>query len=127
MQIVFPFRQLFGWLLPALAGPTIVFAQVTSGLQVTTANGIVQGTLEKSGVHSFKGIPYAAPPVGALRWKAPQPVASWTGVRSCDHFGPRAMQPPIYSDMVFRSDGMGEDCLYLNVWVPGSGSGSASG
>jgi len=132
MQIAFAFKRLAFWLLPALAGPTIVLAQPApaSGLQVTTVNGIVQGTLEKSGVRSFKGIPYGAPPVGVLRWKAPQPVVSWTGVRTCDHFGPRAMQPPIYSDMVFRSDGMSEDCLYLNVWVPaafGSGSGSASG
>ena len=126
-------RRLFPWLLPALAGPTIAFAQpaASSALQVTTVNGIVQGTLEKSGVRSFKGIPYGAPPVGVLRWKAPQPVASWTGVRACDHFGPRAMQAPIYSDMVFRSDGVSEDCLYLNVWVPASastaGSASASG
>ena len=130
MQIAFSFGRLIFWLLPALAGPTIVLAQPapTSGLQVTTVNGIVQGTLEKSGVRSFKGIPYGAPPVGVLRWKAPQPVASWAGVRTCDHFGPRAMQPPIYSDMVFRSDGMSEDCLYLNVWVPAAfGSGSASG
>lgn len=129
MQITFPFGRLFCWLLPVLAGPTIVFAQpaVASALQVTTANGIVQGTLEKSGVRSFKGIPYAAPPVGVLRWKAPQPAASWTGVRVCDHFGPRAMQPPIFSDMVFRSDGMGEDCLYLNVWVPAAGSAVRGG
>jgi para-nitrobenzyl esterase len=122
-------RRLLSWLLPALAGPTIAFAQpaAAAGLQVTTVNGIVQGTLEKSGVRSFKGIPYAAPPVGVLRWKAPQPAASWTDVRVCDHFGPRAMQPPIFSDMVFRSDGMSEDCLYLNVWVPASASSSASG
>ena len=125
MQTTFSLRRLLGWLIPVIAGPTIVFAQPSalSGLQVTTANGIVRGTLEKSGVRSFKGIPYAAPPVGVLRWKAPQPVASWTGVRVCDHFGPRAMQPPIYSDMVFRSDGMSEDCLYLNVWAPTAGSG----
>jgi para-nitrobenzyl esterase len=126
MQIAFPFKRLVFWLLPALAGPTtIVLAQSTStALQVTTKHGIVEGTLEKSGVRSFKGIPYAAPPVGELRWKAPQSVADWTGVRKCDHFGPRAMQPPIYSDMVFRSDGMGEDCLYLNVWAPSVVSGS---
>jgi len=116
--------RLLGWLLPALAGPTIVLAQASAGLQITTANGVVRGTLEKSGVRSFKGIPYAAPPVGVLRWKAPQPVVSWTGVRACDHFGPRAMQPPIYSDMVFRSDGMSEDCLYLNVWAPAASASS---
>jgi para-nitrobenzyl esterase len=127
MQMAFSFKRLVFWLLPALAGPsTIVFAQPAAP-RVTTAQGIVQGTLEKSGVRSFKGIPYAAPPMGPLRWKAPQPATSWTGVRQCDHFGPRAVQPPIYSDMVFRSDGVSEDCLYLNVWVPGSASGSASG
>lgn len=86
--------------------------------QVKTANGIVEGVLEKSGVLSFKGIPFAAPPVGQWRWREPQPVKNWEGVLKADHFGPRAMQPPLYSDMVFRSDGMNEDCLYLNVWAP---------
>lgn len=99
-----------------------LFAQekqtAAAGLQVTTANGIVEGTLEKTGIRSFKGIPFAAPPVGALRWREPQPVQNWTGVRKADHFGPRAMQPPIFGDMNFRSDGMSEDCLYLNVWAP---------
>lgn len=85
---------------------------------VKTVNGIVQGTLEKSGIHSFKGIPFAAPPVGDLRWKEPQPVKNWQGIKKADHFGPRTMQLPIYGDMGFRSDGMNEDCLYLNVWTP---------
>ncbi|MFL5742382.1 MAG: carboxylesterase/lipase family protein [Flavisolibacter sp.] len=95
-------------------------APVSSGnsLQVKTASGIVEGVQEKSGIRSFKGIPYAAPPLGNLRWAEPQPAASWNGVLRADHFGPRAMQPPIFSDMVFRSDGMSEDCLYLNVWAP---------
>lgn len=120
MRIPFFFRRaIFGLL---VLGPASVFGQASAsasaGLTVTIKSGTIAGTAEKSGVHSFKGIPYAAPPVGVLRWKAPQPVASWTGVRKCDHFGPRAVQPPIYSDMVFRSDGMSEDCLYLNVWVP---------
>jgi para-nitrobenzyl esterase len=123
------------WLLPAmgLGSMNMAFAQSGSnaGLQVTTKQGVVEGTLESTGVRSFKGIPYAAPPVGDLRWKEPQPAASWTGVRKADHFGPRAMQPPIYSDMVFRSDGMSEDCLYLNVWAPAGaslmGPGNAGG
>ena len=85
--------------------------------QVKTANGIVEGVREKSGIYSFKGIPFGAPPVGDLRWKEPQPVKNWSGVRKADRFGPRAMQPPIFSDMIFRSDGMSEDCLYLNVWT----------
>lgn len=71
-----------------------------------------------SGLDEFRGIPFAAPPVGALRWKPPQPVAPWKGVRHADHFGPRCMQRPLFSDMVFRSDGLAEDCLYLNVWAP---------
>lgn len=89
-----------------------------SNTQVKTANGIVEGSREKSGIYSFKGIPFAAPPVGDLRWKEPQAVKNWEGVRSAKDFGPRAMQPPIFGDMNFRSNGMSEDCLYLNVWTP---------
>ena len=84
---------------------------------------IASGTLEAaaplaSGVREFKGIPYAAPPVGPLRWRAPEPVKKWTGVRPATKFGPRCMQLPVFSDMNFRSDGVSEDCLYLNVWTP---------
>jgi para-nitrobenzyl esterase len=87
--------------------------------RVQTANGVVEGISEKgSGVRSFKGIPFAAPPVGDLRWQAPQPVKDWNGVRKADQFGPRCMQRPIFGDMGFRSNGMSEDCLYLNVWTP---------
>src|SRR5215211_3042868 len=92
----------------------------SSDLQVRTASGLVEGVLEKSGIRSFKGIPFAAPPVGDLRWREPQPVKAWTGVLKADHFGPRAMQTPIFGDMAFRSDGVSENCLYLNVWAPAS-------
>ncbi|MFT3828000.1 MAG: carboxylesterase family protein [Chitinophagaceae bacterium] len=92
--------------------------QDTRQLQVKTLNGLVEGVLEKSGVRAFKGIPFAAPPVGDLRWREPQPVQNWQGVRKADHFGPRAMQTAVFGDMGFRSDGMSEDCLYLNVWAP---------
>ncbi len=85
---------------------------------IKTANGLVAGVTEKSGIRSFKGIPFAASPVGDLRWKEPQPVKNWQGVRKADKFGPRAMQRPIFGDMGFRSNGMSEDCLYLNVWTP---------
>ena len=67
----------------------------------------------------FKGIPFAAPPVGDLRWNPPQPVKNWDGVREATQFGPRCMQRRIFGDMNFRSNGMSEDCLYLNVWTPG--------
>jgi para-nitrobenzyl esterase len=87
-------------------------------LHVKTVNGVVEGSLEKSGVRSFKGIPFAAPPVGDLRWREPQPVQNWQGVRKANQFGPKAMQAPLFGDMGFRSNGMSEDCLYLNVWAP---------
>ncbi len=84
---------------------------------VRTDNGVVKG-IEKMGINIFRGIPYAQPPVGNLRWQAPQPVKSWTGVKNTYQFGPRAMQAPLYNDMRFRSNGMSEDCLYLNIWTP---------
>ena len=87
-----------------------------SSPQVKTANGILEGTGE-SGIKVFRGVPYAAPPVGDFRWREPQPVKNWTGVRKADKFGPRAMQLPIFGDMNFRSDGVSEDCLYLNIWT----------
>ena len=87
--------------------------------RVHVDGGVVEGTAgAKPGVRVFKGIPYAAAPVGELRWKAPQPVAKWTGIRLADHFGPRCMQAPIYNDMIFRDTGSSEDCLHLNVWTP---------
>jgi para-nitrobenzyl esterase len=103
----------------ALLLVTMLGESASADDRVTTANGILEGTTDpESGIRSFKGIPFAAPPVGDLRWKPPQPVKNWEGVRRADKFGPRAMQPPIFDDMVFRSDGMSEDCLYLNVWTP---------
>lgn len=88
-------------------------------VQITTVNGIIEGEFDiKTNIQSFKGIPFAQPPVGNLRWKAPQPVLSWTGVKQTKKFGPRAVQSNIFGDMGFRSDGISEDCLYLNVWSP---------
>jgi para-nitrobenzyl esterase len=103
-------------LLPGLqAAP----AQPLRTVQVRTANGVLEGVVSPDGkVRTFKGVPYAAPPVGPLRWKAPQPVPSWTGVRSAVDYAPRAMQGHIYDDMVFHDKGPSEDCLYLNLWMP---------
>src|SRR5215813_9483077 len=87
--------------------------------RVKIANGTLEGASDKSsGIRSFKGIPFGEPPIGDLRWKPPQPAPSWPGVRKADKFGPRCMQRPIFGDMGFRSNGMSEDCLYLNVWTP---------
>ena len=87
--------------------------------QVKTANGVIEGTgAQGNGIRMFKGIPFAEPPVGDLRWKAPQPAKNWEGVRQAVQFGPRCMQQALFGDMNFRSNGMGEDCLYLNVWTP---------
>jgi len=85
---------------------------------VRVSGGLVAGSILPDGVRSFRGIPFAAPPVGKLRWREPQPAHAWRGVRTATRFGPQCMQPPIFGDMVFRSDGMSEDCLYLNVWAP---------
>jgi len=107
------------------AAGILVFVALLGGMGIASANevktesGIVEGTTSTDGkVQIFKGIPYAAPPVGALRWKEPQPVASWTGVRKATEFGARCMQWNVYGDMVFRDPGPSEDCLYLNVWTP---------
>jgi para-nitrobenzyl esterase len=86
--------------------------------QVRIDSGLVEGTAgPDTGIRAFKGIPYAAPPVGELRWKEPRPVAPWTGVRKATEFGPRPMQGAIFPDMIFRDKGPSEDCLYLNVWT----------
>ena len=103
----------------------IVVALILGALPASAADRVktAAGTLEgagpaANGVRAFKGIPFAEPPVGSLRWAAPQPAKKWTGVREARQFGPRCMQLPVFGDMNFRSNGMGEDCLYLNVWTP---------
>ncbi len=90
---------------------------------IKTANGLLEGVTDSSGIRSFKGVPFAQPPVGDLRWKEPQPPKDWEGVRKADKFGPQAMQRFMFSDMVFRSNGKSEDCLYLNVWTPARQAG----
>jgi para-nitrobenzyl esterase len=94
----------FAWFLTAQS-----FAQQPAPVKVQ--EGMVQGTLE-DGLTVYKGIPFAAPPVGELRWKAPQPAGKWEGVKQTTKFAPAAMQggnPP---------SGKSEDCLYLNIWTP---------
>lgn len=87
--------------------------------QIRISSGLLQGFIEPhSDIRAFLGIPFAAPPVGKLRWRAPQPVKPWKGLRKADEFGARCMQLRVYSDMVFRDQGPSENCLYLNVWTP---------
>ena len=98
---------------------TMSTASVLAADRVKLAGGTIEGTgPQASGLREFKGIPFAQPPVGSLRWSPPQPVKKWSGVRPATAFGPRCMQQSLFGDMNFRSNGMSEDCLYLNVWTP---------
>jgi para-nitrobenzyl esterase len=86
--------------------------------QVRVAGGLLEGTTgSQPGIRAFLGVPYAAPPVGAWRWKAPGPAPKWIGVRKADRFGNHCMQTTPFPDMVYQSQ-ESEDCLYLNVWTP---------
>lgn len=92
-------------------------AAFSSDTTVKIDSGFVEG-VESGGVVSFKGIPYAAPPVGDLRWKAPQPVKPWEGVRKASAYGNDCVQLPIPGDAGASGSTRGEDCLVLNVWTP---------
>ena len=90
-------------------------------LVVAVEGGLVCGRREGAGdVRAFLGIPYAAPPVGSLRWQPPQPVAAWRGVRPARALAPQCLQPKRPPDSVYAEyagvQPMSEDCLYLNVW-----------
>ncbi len=88
-------------------------------VQVNVAQGTLEGRYStQTGVQTYFGIPFAAPPVGELRWQPPQDAENWEGVRMATEFGPRAIQRYVYDDMRFRSPMASEDCLYLNVWTP---------
>ncbi|MBN9384288.1 MAG: carboxylesterase family protein [Chitinophagaceae bacterium] len=96
----------------------LVTSYAQSAPQVHIANGILEGELDSGDIRIFRGIPFAQPPVGDLRWKEPQPVKNWKGVRKALRFAPRPMQTAQFKDMLFRSGKYSEDCLYLNVWAP---------
>jgi para-nitrobenzyl esterase len=92
-------------------------------LTVKTAQGEVHGKLVSDGrTRAFLGMPFAAPPVGDLRWKAPQPPAPWSGVRDATNFAARCAQWPIWADYIFQDAGPSEDCLYLDVYTPAAAS-----
>ena len=83
---------------------------------VRTTTGALRGQVV-AGVVSFKGVPFAAAPEGALRWRAPAPVEPWTGVRTALDFGPPCAQPAMDWNRAVAAQSR-EDCLYLNVWAP---------
>ncbi len=111
----------FKLLVPAVFMFFAVAAQGNYGfsIQAKTKNGIIEGNYDtKANLQVFLGIPFAKPPIGNLRWKAPQPLDNWAGVLQTKKFGPRPVQAIVFGDMNSRSDGLSEDCLYLNVWSP---------
>ena len=96
-------------------------AQITNSFPVQTAvqNGMIEGVYEvKTGLQMYFGVPYAKPPVGELRWKAPQPLNNWNGVLATKAFSSGPVQAAVFGDMIMRGNGFNEDCLYLNVWTP---------
>ena len=105
----------------AFAGAAFAFASTLvaeTPKPLHTQSGLVQGTTH-DGITVYQGIPFAAPPVGDLRWRAPAAPAAWTGVRNADKFAPACMQVPLVNkELGMESTPVNEDCLYLNVWTP---------
>ena len=101
---------LFGLAVSALAGQTII----------TEPQGALAGQVDVHGVRSFKGIPYAEPPVGDKRWTAPVAAGPWKGVRDAREFGASCVQPPYPAQSIYAvyPPKLSEDCLFLNVWMP---------
>lgn len=108
------------FLLLAMTVP-FVAAQTTGPERVSTGSGKIKGSIA-DGLIAFKGIPYAAPPVGPLRWRPPQPPKKWGGVRSAVEYGADCMQLPFPSDAAPLGTPPAEDCLYMNVWRPATPS-----
>jgi len=97
----------------------MLLGSIASAGTVKTEGGTIQGTVEE-GLSVYRGIPYAASPVGDLRWRAPQAAAKWQGVRMAEQYGP----PCIQSNKALENQPIkhSEDCLYLNVWTPAKGA-----
>jgi len=109
----FDSHRICGLLLAAACFTTTLAAQETVSIQ----SGKIKG-VPADGLIAFKGIPYAAPPVGDLRWRPPQPPAKWAGVRSAAEYAHDCMQLPFPSDAAPLGTPPAEDCLYANVWTP---------
>lgn len=88
-------------------------------IQVRTDKGIIEGNYDtKTEIQTYFGVPFAKPPIGELRWKAPQPMDNWNGIKETKKFESRPVQSIVFGDMNSRSKGLSEDCLYLNIWTP---------
>src|SRR5262245_40029307 len=114
-------------LLPIVAIVCLTTLSCATSAQIADPVRVESGLLSgvpgsDSSVRVFKGVPFAAPPIGELRWRPPQPVKSWNGVRKADHFGSSAVQAntgafgPWTKEFIFGNE-VSEDCLYLNVWT----------
>jgi para-nitrobenzyl esterase len=110
-------RCAFVLLALVLAGGVATAAVRSTSPTVNIDSGEVRGVVS-GGLAIFKGIPYAAPPVGNLRWRAPQPVKAWKGIRSAAEYGNDCMQLPFPNDAAPLRTQPREDCLYINVWAP---------
>ena len=96
----------------------LIFRGVAVGNPILIDSGALQGT-KATGLALYKGVPFAAPPVGELRWREPQPVKPWEGVRKANAFAPACMQNTV-SMPGEVPPAVSEDCLYLNIWAPAS-------
>lgn len=105
-------------ILLAIAIVTVPWTSAAANTTAKVEQGLLKGTKEGS-LTVYRGIPFAAPPVGELRWRAPQPAAKWAGVRRADKFAPECVQSGFGAGPGSgQSPAMSEDCLYLNVWTP---------
>ncbi len=111
------FRHLFRFSVPLYF---ILITIACSAPPLTTTVEVTGGTIEgveQDGIFSYKGIPFAAPPIDELRWKSPQPVVPWQGVKKTDTFAPGPMQDTAFGAILGGPQEISEDCLYLNVWT----------
>ena len=111
------------WPMAAIIFLSVLAMTTAAAAQVKTTSGLVKGTASTDGrIRAFKGIPFAAAPVGDLRWKEPRPAPPWDGERDTTEFGAQCMQGQIFGDITFPRPAS-EDCLNLNIWTPAAAPG----